>query len=453
MACRWSSVTAVLLFMLSVLGGNARSAAAASPALERRIAFRVWPRHCDIYLELSRDRYLGNSDAPVQLRLSELGSTFRIRFEKAGFYPTTLTLNSLYFEMNDRYPEPTMPPITLSASSELALGETIFGEHPVAGTGILLTLGWFLVGGARWSRRMRKRLLRADTIETWVQASPASGRVGTVLGQHRLVEMLGRGASAEVYRAVPNETLDERCSVAIKIFDERTMTPEQISRFDREVRILRKLDHRNIVRLIDWDRDAGQPALYVVLELVTGRTLQDLLAERPTTLDEFQQWFSELCDAMSYAHANEVLHRDVKPSNIMLTSAGHLKVMDFGIAFDPSMTRLTSTGETAGTVRYMAPEHLSEGITSAFTDQFSMGVLAYEMLTARHPFEHGRDANLAAYLHRLTLTHPIPLSQWAPQLPPELEALIMRMMATQPQERYSSIDEIRNEFTRVLAHG
>lgn len=321
-----------------------------------------------------------------------------------------------------------------------------------ASWGLLIGLG--LMGGigagvALWLRERARRAAtdRAAQLEVYQATSPDDSWIGAKLGRYRLVSRLGRGGMATVYRAVPDDTLDERDAVAVKVVNvgDDGLDDTFRARFRREVRVSTMMSHPNIVRVIDWGAD--EP-LFIVMELLKGKTLGDLRRRHggkmapAACVDVVRPLF----EAIQYAHDKGVVHRDLKPDNIMLTENGTLKVMDFGIARTHNMSMaLTADGNTLGTPDYMAPEQV-QGFAETASDQYALGVITYELLCGRRPHESGELMSML--LARVT-KNAIPLTEFDPRLG-RVEMALMRMLEINPADRYPSVREAFDALERAV---
>ena len=239
-------------------------------------------------------------------------------------------------------------------------------------------------------------------MQTQVQESGMASLAGQMLGPYQLEEFVGRGGMAVVYKALqPNL----RRYVAVKILPPYFVHEEGFrARFQREAEMVAQLEHPNILPIFDYGQDGDIP--YIVMPYVTGGTLRDWLS-RPEPLEEGVRVFSRILSALEYAHGQRVIHRDLKPSNILMSQADWPLLADFGIAkIMESAMRLTQSGTMVGTPEYMAPELSEGGITDARSDLYAMGVILFEMLAGRLPFE-GPTA-LAVILQHVRDTPPSP---------------------------------------------
>ncbi|MEV3923468.1 protein kinase domain-containing protein [Actinomadura coerulea] len=269
--------------------------------------------------------------------------------------------------------------------------------------------------------------------------------VRVLSGRYELLEPLGRGGMGVVCRARDREL--ERI-VAVKVLPTQMLRDEDFrARFRREARAAAGLSHPNIAVVYDIGEDAGEgePAPYLVMELVEGGTLADLLRQAPPTPGEAGQITVAVLEALEHSHEREVVHRDIKPANIMVHRVGgrvRVKVMDFGIAklMSETATRLTATGMRIGTPSYMSPEQADGKPADARSDLYSTGCVLYEMLTGRPPFT-GDSATvvLFGHLHKT----PQPPSQLTPDLAPFWDELLATALAKDPDRRHRDATEMR----------
>ncbi|MDQ2807440.1 MAG: protein kinase, partial [Chloroflexota bacterium] len=276
----------------------------------------------------------------------------------------------------------------------------------------------------------------------------ADHMAGRVLnGRYEIQSVLGGGGMALVYRArdrVLNRT------VAVKVLrDQYAGDPLFQQRFTREAQAAGALSHPNIVSVYDVGQDGALP--YIVMEYVPGNTLRDLIEQKgPLPVAQAIEIGAGILAALEYAHRNGLIHRDIKPSNVLITPQGMIKVVDFGIAKGAGDLSLTSAGTALGTAAYLSPEQARGEGALVQSDLYAAGVTLYEMLTCRTPFASDSDVGLA-YKH--INEAPPPLRQFNPAVPPQLEAIIMRALAKNPQARFGSAAEMEGALRNYAAFG
>lgn len=257
------------------------------------------------------------------------------------------------------------------------------------------------------------------------------------LDQFELGEILGTGTVGTVYQARDRE--NDR-SVAVKILLPEVSSDQNIvARFEREMLILSKLSHPNIIRYYGGGRDeasdrAGR-CLFYVMELVEGGSLKQVLAnDEPLPWQQAVRYSIKLCSALQHAHNHGIIHRDLKPGNLYLTYDGELKLGDFGIALDSGETGITATGLIVGTYLYMAPEQIrgEDGTVGSQTDLYALGCVMYEMLTGRPPFQGATFAQI--FEQHLNDNH-VPLAEANPSLPKSLCDIVDNCLAKDPYDR------------------
>jgi len=258
---------------------------------------------------------------------------------------------------------------------------------------------------------------------------------GKMLGKYRLIERLGRGGMAEVYRAYQPRL--ER-DVAVKVMLGYLAEDDKfVGRFKREAKAVAALHYPNIVQIYDFDIE--DDVYYMVMEYIDGETLKARLKRlnsegKRIPLDEVARVFRALCDALDYAHAQGRVHRDIKPANVMFDGE-RLVLTDFGIASIVGGTRYTASGAMVGTPAYMSPEQGQGDPGDVRSDVYSLGVILYEMVTGRLPFD--ADTPLAIVLKHLNEPLPPP-SQVCADVPPAVERVILKALAKSPDDRYQS---------------
>jgi serine/threonine-protein kinase len=264
-------------------------------------------------------------------------------------------------------------------------------------------------------------------------------KAGDRLDRFEIVEPLGEGAYAETYKARDTESGD---MVLIKSPNPLLFADPAIhQRFMRESEIARHLNHPGVQRSVDLGENRSEP--YLALEYIEGDNLRRWLRRHklPLSIAQAVQWGTELAEALSYLHQHNIVHRDLKPENVIVTGDGHLKIIDFGTALLRGARRLTwrHLTEALGTPDYMSPEQIQGERGDPRSDIYSWGIMMYEFLTGRVPFEGDNWlAVMAGHLQR----HPQPIHEQRPDVPRELEAIVLTAMRRYPENRYQSADEL-----------
>jgi len=267
------------------------------------------------------------------------------------------------------------------------------------------------------------------------------GLLGKRLGRYEIVRELGRGGMAVVYEAKP----ESGESVAIKVLPASLLTDQTIiDRFDREAKSQASLDHPNIIRVYETGID--HDLHYFVMELIEGMTLETKLArEKRFPVAEALRMTRKVAEALAYAHDHQVIHRDIKPGNILLSAEDRVTVTDFGLVKLVEEPRLTRTGQVMGTPLYMSPEQARGEVVDAKTDIYSLGVVLYEMVTGVNPFE--ADSNLRVIRNVIEKTPRRPRIL-IPELSPELEEIILHAMARERSQRYHSARQLLDDLEK-----
>ncbi len=270
-------------------------------------------------------------------------------------------------------------------------------------------------------------------------------------GRYELDGVVGRGGMAEVYRA-RDIRLDR--IVAIKTL-RADLARDQIfqARFRREAQSAASLNHPSIVAVYDTGEDmaTGVPVPYIVMEYVDGRTVRDLLQDGHRLLPERSlEIIDGVLRALDYSHQAGIVHRDIKPGNVMVTRNGDVKVMDFGIAraMSDAQATMTQTAQVIGTAQYLSPEQARGERVDSRSDLYSTGCLLYELLTGRPPFT-GDSPVAIAYQH--VRENPIPPSRVDPDVPPWADAIVLKAMAKSPADRYQTAADMRADLQRAAS--
>jgi len=266
-----------------------------------------------------------------------------------------------------------------------------------------------------------------------------------LIDRYEVGPLLGAGGMAEVF-AGHDRLLDRR--VAIKILlSQYAHDPSFLERFRREAQSAAALSHPNIVAVYDTGTENSTP--FIVMEYVQGRTLKDIIRDEGALYpDRAAEICADVASALSAAHARGIVHRDVKPGNVMLSTDGKVKVMDFGIARAGAAPSITQTAAVVGTAQYIAPEQAQGLAVDARSDLYSLGCCLYEMVTGQVPFT---GATPVAIAYRHVREMPTPPRMLNPDIPPALEAVCLKAMAKAPDERYQTAAEFRADLERVRA--
>ncbi len=368
--------------------------------------------------------YLGQSGKPVPLppegRYQD--GKVELTFELEGYQKQTISVN--YGELarpDHQYPPPNEKAVSLRPSS-LAACLAVYGKLLIGGL-IMLS------GGLAAFFRLRRREKAVQQVEAVLDRDATASMVTQMpgkLGAYQVLDKLGGGGMAMVYRALgPGGE-----QVAIKVLHHSEDADFQ-ARFKREAALYGKLEHPNIVSMYDYGQQ--EDLFYLVLELMEGGTLSQRIPEAGMPPGQAAFVLEPLGKAIQAAHDLGVVHRDLKPDNVMLTAKGVVKVTDFGLGRSLTSTHLTATGTALGTPAYMSPEQICGTLYEPATDQYALGVMAFQLLTGRLPFE-AVDPMQACFMH---VSEPAP----APGISPQVDAVILRMLAKKPEERYATVED------------
>lgn len=262
----------------------------------------------------------------------------------------------------------------------------------------------------------------------------ASHVSGQMIGEYQLVSVIGRGGMGIVYRAYQPRL---QRYVALKVLPTNlAMDPSFVERFNREAYLASSLDHPHIVPIYDFGNDRGM--YFIAMRLIEGNSLQALV-EKSGALSPARTLaiLSQVASALDFAHQRKIIHRDVKPSNILIDQNGNAILTDFGLAKAIGGSRVSSSG-IVGTVGYMSPEQIENKPLGAASDIYALGLVAYEMLTGRLPFQ---GDSLAVILHQQVYNTPPPMRRFKPHFTPAMDEVMRRVLAKLPEQRYTSAGE------------
>ncbi|MCU6708949.1 Stk1 family PASTA domain-containing Ser/Thr kinase [Paenibacillus sp. J5C_2022] len=266
-------------------------------------------------------------------------------------------------------------------------------------------------------------------------------------GRYEILSRIGGGGMALVYKA--HDVLLNR-HVAVKVLRQQFVNDDEfIRRFNREAQSAASLSHPNVVSIYDVGQE--DDTHYIVMEYVEGHNLNEIIAERaPLQADEAVRIAQQICDALDHAHHNHIIHRDIKPHNILIGNNGRVKVTDFGIARAVTASTITHTGSVVGSVHYFSPEH-AKGINAGEkSDLYSLGIVLYQMLTGKLPFLGESPISVALKHLQETFDEPRAVN---PHIPQSVENVILKAMRKNPSERYESAKQMQQDLENCLAPG
>ncbi len=275
------------------------------------------------------------------------------------------------------------------------------------------------------------------------------------IAHYRIIKKLGAGGMGEVYLALDTK-LDRK--VAIKVLPPDFLAEENLKkRLIREAQAAAKLEHPNICAI--YDVNEADSVTFIVMQYIEGETLAEKMNRQPLGVSTALTIVEQAAEGLGEAHAHGIVHRDIKPQNMMLTRRGQLKILDFGLAKQmrssdtvdheaPTATLLSSPGLVVGTMPYMSPEQVQGETLDASSDIFSLGVTLYEMLAGKHPFKH---KSAAVTMSRILLGEPIPTEQFQAQVSPELQTLLSKMLRKDKAARYQSTEDLLTDLRQLPA--
>ena len=264
-------------------------------------------------------------------------------------------------------------------------------------------------------------------------------RIGQQLGNYRLTRLLGRGGFAEVYLGEHHRL---KSQAAIKVLHTQ-LSDEDITTFLNEAQTIARLEHPNIIQVLDFDITDGVP--FLVMSFAPEGTLRQRHPKGTQLSPEIiLPYVKQVADALHYAHSEKLIHRDVKPENMLLGRRNQVLLSDFGIAFIMQSSHYQSLLNTAGTVSYMAPEQI-QGKPRPASDQYALGILIYEWLSGNRPFQ-GSFTEIAT---QHVLAPPPPLREKVPGIAPALEQVVLKALAKDPHQRFTNMQEFASAFEQA----
>lgn len=402
-----------------------------------RIKFHCEPKNAEVFARNERSNWdrLGKANEEI---VFNSGKYDNFRFSAEGYETREEIIESRNFDQGE-YPvggtlELRPTPVTRAKHLALYTSWVILLSVPIA------AFVWRL----RKDSALAKEQL-ADLQELQAEAMLSKDTVlGQRLGSYLLTAFLGKGGMAAVYRGTDGPAPRTGNAVAVKVLSSLD-DDQSVERFRREVQICQKLIHPNIVALHDWGEEAG--LIYLALELVEGGSLEDWM-KNGLSLAESLRIFDEILAGMEFAHLQGVTHRDLKPDNILMTKGGKPKVADFGLAKSLAIKTVTVTGAVMGTPAYMSPEQIQGHDPAPSMDQYALGVLGFQLLSGRLPFE-AQDMMKLITMH-LMEEAPTLLSVRA-DLPPGLSEVVARMLNKDPESRFADLAAVRMALKPFLS--
>ncbi len=263
-----------------------------------------------------------------------------------------------------------------------------------------------------------------------------------VVGDYRLIEFVGAGGMGEVYRALHQPT---GRLVAVKVLTDGSLEPNTVKRFRNEARIQASLQHPGVASLIEFHEWNGRPT--IVMEYIDGETLSEAISKRGhLSVHRAVSITRALARTLDYVHAKGIIHRDLKCGNVKITTGGQVKLLDFGIARDPNGSHLTRTGFFVGTFESLSPEQVEGKDASVVSDIWSMGIVLYEALAGRGPFD---GIGVPEIFARIVMGDYTPASKLNPEVPPDLDRIIAKCLRKRPSERYQSMMELEQDLAHL----
>jgi len=266
--------------------------------------------------------------------------------------------------------------------------------------------------------------------------------IGKTISHYRILEKLGEGGMGEVYLAQDTK-LNRR--VALKFLPAQLASDEEFKeRFKREAQAAAALNHPNIITIHEVAEYENRP--YIAMEYVEGESLKKLITKKDLSINKVINMAMQICEGLSKAHQSGIVHRDVKPQNILIDKDGRVRILDFGLAKLKKDAMLTQPGSTVGTVAYMSPEQAQGMEVDQRSDIFSFGVVLYEMITSQLPFKGEHDA---AMIYSIIHETPEPLARYKANVPDELQRMVEKAMEKSPEMRYQHADDLGADLRKL----
>ncbi len=266
--------------------------------------------------------------------------------------------------------------------------------------------------------------------------------IGKIISHYKILEKLGEGGMGVVYKA--QDTKLDRI-VALKFLPKHLLCDNEAKiRFGHEAKAASSLNHPNITTIHEIDEFEGE--CFIAMEYVEGKSLKELLKEKTLSLIEVLDIAHQICEGLTIAHEKGIVHRDIKSDNIMLTSRGQVKIMDFGLAKLRGVSKVTKTGSTLGTLAYMSPEQVQGIEADERSDIFSFGVVFYEIITSQLPFKGEHEA---AIIYSILNEIPEPLARYKSDIPEELQKIIGKAMEKNRELRYQHVDDLCADLRKL----
>jgi len=266
--------------------------------------------------------------------------------------------------------------------------------------------------------------------------------IGKTISHYKILEKLGEGGMGVVYKA--QDTKLDRI-VALKFLPERLVCDEEAkSRFVNEAKAASALNHPNITTIYEIDEVEDQ--CFISMECVKGRSIKEVIGERKLSEEEILKIATQIAEGLNAAHKKDIIHRDIKSDNIMLTEDGQVKIMDFGLAKLKGVSKLTKAGTTLGTMQYMSPEQVQGQEVDQRSDIFSFGVVLYEMITGQLPFKGEYEA---AVVYSIINETPEPITEHRTDIPEGLQRIVDKVLEKQRDLRYQNMDDFFTDVEKL----